>query len=133
MRLAIRLRARRISCSVGLSRLTEKQGPIGGRFSLRAIAAEMAAQEGYLGFMICVMDWSTRGLNKARDALPFAKLTNDGDDEGAFFLSRMPSKAEAEGIRKWTGIPKFREVGEPSPAQLVAREAFAARRRAEAA
>jgi hypothetical protein len=37
------------SCSVGLSRLAEKQGYIGGRFSLRAIAPETTAQDGYLG------------------------------------------------------------------------------------
>jgi hypothetical protein len=49
VRLAIRLYARSISCSVGLSRLAEKQGYIGGRLSLRAIAPETTAQEDYLG------------------------------------------------------------------------------------
>jgi hypothetical protein len=49
VRLAIRLYARSISCSVGLSRLAEKQGYIGGRFSLRSIAPETRAQDGYLG------------------------------------------------------------------------------------
>ena len=47
------------------------------------------------GFMINVMGRTARGWNRARAALSFAKLTNDGDDEGAIFLDRIPSKSEA--------------------------------------
>jgi hypothetical protein len=37
----------------------------------------------------------------AKRALSFAKLTNDGDDEGALFLDRLPSQSEAEMIRRY--------------------------------
>src|SRR5271157_1366981 len=40
-----------------------------------------------------------RAGSYAKKALSFAKLTNDGDEEGAFFLDRLPSKAEAEDGR----------------------------------
>jgi hypothetical protein len=35
-----------------------------------------------------------------------------GDGEGAFFLGRLQSKAEAEAIRYHCGIPKKRELSE---------------------
>jgi hypothetical protein len=34
------------------------------------------------------------------------KLARDGDDEGSLFLDRLPTKAEAEIIRKWAGVAK---------------------------
>ena len=61
------------------------------------------------GFQIYVMGWSTNGWNRAKQALSFAQLANDGDDEGAFFLDRLPTKAEGEAIRKWCGVPKKKE------------------------
>jgi hypothetical protein len=66
-------------------------------------------EPGNPGFMIYVMGWSTNGWNKAKVALSFAKLGNDGDDEGVFFLDRLPTKSEAEIIRKWTGVAKKAE------------------------
>jgi hypothetical protein len=42
----------------------------------------------------------------AKRALSFAALTNDGDDSGAWFLDRLPSKTEALTIRKTLGIAK---------------------------
>ena len=68
------------------------------------------------GFMIYVLSetsdgatfdrWTSQGWTYAKRALTFAKLTNDGDDEGSFFLARLPSKAEAEAIRRYCGIRK---------------------------
>jgi len=50
-------------------------------------------EPGNPGFMIYVIGWSTNGWNRAKDALSsFAKLGNDGDDEGVFFLDRLPTK-----------------------------------------
>jgi hypothetical protein len=69
----------------------------------------------------------------AKRALKFATICNDGDEEGGFIMHRLPTKAEAETIRRYLGIPKRREVGEPSAAQLAARTAFAARALAKAA
>jgi hypothetical protein len=40
--------------------------------------------------MIYVVGRTAREWNRARAALSFAKLTNDGDDEGAIFLDRIP-------------------------------------------
>jgi hypothetical protein len=36
------------------------------------------------------MGWSANGWNRAKRALSFAELTNDGDDEGALILDRLP-------------------------------------------
>jgi hypothetical protein len=71
----------------------------------------------------------------AGHTLAFARLTNDGDDEGAVFLGRMPSKAEAEAIRRYCRILRKRDLSDtaPSEAQLAARAAFADRRRAQLA
>jgi hypothetical protein len=41
----------------------------------------------------------------------FTSLTNDGDDEGAFFLERLPTPDEAAAIRKWAGVPFAPLVG----------------------
>jgi hypothetical protein len=48
-------------------------------------------------------------------------------------MHRLPTKAEGETIRRYCGISKRRDVGEPSSAQLAARTAFAARALAKAA
>ena len=50
----------------------------------------------------------------------FASLTNDGDDEGALFMGRLPSPNEAETIRRYCGVAKKRELGEEELARLRA-------------
>ena len=62
--------------------------------------------------------WTSQGSTYAKRALTFAKLTNDGDDEGSFFLARLPSKAEAEAIRRYCGIRKKVELSDDNLAQL---------------
>jgi hypothetical protein len=65
------------------------------------------------GFQIFVMGWTARGWNLAKEAFkPFASLTNDGDDEGALFLDRLPAPEEAKIIRHWCGIAKKAEYSE---------------------
>lgn len=49
---------------------------------------------------------------------PFTDITNDGDSEGAFFLDRLPTSAEAEIIRRYVGIPKKREMSEEELTRL---------------
>jgi hypothetical protein len=80
------------------------------------------------GFMIYVLSetsdgqtfgrWTSQGWTYAKRALTFAKLVNDGDEEGAFFLSRLPSKAEAEVIRRYCGIRKRTELSDERLARL---------------
>lgn len=48
------------------------------------------------GFQIFVMGWSANGWNRAKRALSFAQICNDGDDEGGL-------------IRHWLGIAKKAE------------------------
>jgi hypothetical protein len=72
------------------------------------------------GFQVFVLDWSAKGWNAAKRALSFAKLCNDGDDEGAFILDRLPTAAEAEVIRHWCRIAKKRAVSEEMLARLRA-------------
>jgi hypothetical protein len=44
-----------------------------------------------------VRRWTATGRNAARQTLkPFADLTNDGDEEGALFIDRLPLPDEAE-------------------------------------
>ena len=64
------------------------------------------------GHQFLVMGWSTNGWNSAKRALSFAELTNDGDDEGAFILDRLPTRAEAAAARKWIGAARKRQISE---------------------
>jgi hypothetical protein len=77
------------------------------------------------GFMIYVMGWSTNGWNKAKKGLSFAKLTNDGDNERALFLDRLPTKAEALAMRRWVGLAKKTEYSEETLAAMADRLARA--------
>ena len=83
-----------------------------------AIPGLVGAKPLKAGFHVFVMGWSTAGWNRAKDALDFATLTNDGEDEGAVFLDRLPTLAEADAIRHWTGLPKRRVLGEAELARL---------------
>jgi hypothetical protein len=71
-----------------------------------------------VGFMIYVNCETGMGWTYAKRALSFAKLMNDGDDEGAFFLDRLPTRSEAETIRRYCAIRKRMELSEESLAQL---------------
>jgi hypothetical protein len=88
-------------------------------------------EPGKPGFMAYVSCETARGWTYAKKALSFAKVTNDGDHEGAFFLGRLPWKAEAEAIRYHCGIPKKRELSEQELERLRAagrEHGFTARR-----
>jgi hypothetical protein len=56
--------------------------------------------------------WTSQGWTYAKRALDFARLVNDGDDEGVFILDRLPSPAEAAILRRYCMIPKRMELGE---------------------
>jgi hypothetical protein len=64
------------------------------------------------GFMLYFMTGSPKAWTFAKRALAFAKIVNDGDEEGAFVMLRLPSADEAGLIRRYWGIPKRREVSE---------------------
>jgi len=53
---------------------------------------------------------STRKWTNIKAQLAFAKLTQDGDDEGCFYLDRLPTQAEASRIRKALGIRRRRHL-----------------------
>jgi hypothetical protein len=63
-------------------------------------------------FMLYVMTGSPKAWTFGKRALAFAEVINDGDEEGAFILRRLPSPDEAALIRRYCGIPKRREVSE---------------------
>jgi hypothetical protein len=48
----------------------------------------------------------------------FARLIQDGDDEGCFYLDRLPTQAEAGPIRGALGIRRRRTVTEETKARL---------------
>jgi hypothetical protein len=64
------------------------------------------------GFMLYVMTTSPKAWTFAKRPLAFAKVINDGDEEGAFVMRRLPTADEAGLIRRYCGIPKRREVSE---------------------
>jgi hypothetical protein len=63
-------------------------------------------------FMLYLMTGSPKAWTFAKRALAFAKVINDGDEEGAFVMRRLPTADEAALIRRYCGIPKRREVSE---------------------
>jgi hypothetical protein len=64
------------------------------------------------GFMLYIMTGSPKAWTFAKRALAFAKVINDGDEEGAFVMRRLPTADEAALIRRYCGIPKRREVSD---------------------
>jgi hypothetical protein len=51
----------------------------------------------------------------------FGVVTQDGDNEGAIILDRMPTKSEGSMIRKILGIPKRKHLGAEQLAALISR------------
>jgi hypothetical protein len=71
------------------------------------------------GFQIFVFCETVRQWSAVKSAMtPFTDITNDGDREGAFFLDRLPTAAEAETIRRYVGLRKKREDTEEALARL---------------
>jgi hypothetical protein len=68
------------------------------------------AQPSRKGFAIYVMTETSRQWTFAQRALSFATLMQDGDTEGSMFLDRLPTKDEADVIRKAVGIRKRRSL-----------------------
>jgi hypothetical protein len=84
-----------------------------------------AIPEGYQLMVGCDFEprWkSARGWESAKKYLAFAKLTQDGGEEGALIFDRLPTLAEASAIRLVLGIPKRVEL---SPATLAGKRAWA--------
>lgn len=55
---------------------------------------------------------SARRWTSVKARLAFARVTQDGDDEGALRLDRLPTPAEAALIREALGIRKRRRVAD---------------------
>ena len=62
---------------------------------------------------------SARKWTSIKRELAFARLTQDGDDEGCFYLDRLPTKAEAGRIRSSLGIHQRRRVTDKAWHQLA--------------
>jgi hypothetical protein len=86
----------------------------------------MVGEPSKAGFQLCVSAASTTAWTYAKRALAFAHLTNDGDEEGMFFLDRLPTKVEANAIRRYLGIPQ-RRVLSPRQRERLAAYSFPAR------
>jgi len=59
---------------------------------------------------IFVLGWTALGWTNAKKAFSFARLLNDGGEEGSFVLDRFPAGNEAAVIRHYVGVTKKREV-----------------------
>jgi hypothetical protein len=75
-------------------------------------------EPGREGFLLYSGDGSPRAWSFSKRALGFAKLINDGDDEGMLFFDRLPTAAEAEIISDRLGIRKRRDLSEETLAAL---------------
>jgi hypothetical protein len=73
------------------------------------------------GYQMFVMTETPRAWTAAKRALGFASICNDGDEEGALILDRLPTPAEAQVIRRYVGIRKRRTLSEEARADLLAR------------
>jgi hypothetical protein len=75
-------------------------------------AVPIAAAPSGAGYQLMVLPeaGSARGWTAAKQVLNFARLTNDGDTEGAFILDRLPTQEEAARIRRVLGIAKRKEL-----------------------
>jgi hypothetical protein len=86
-----------------------------------------------LCFQLFVTTDSARAWTAAKKALSFAKVWNDGDEEGSLILDRLPTPSEATLIRRYVGVPKRREVSEATKARLAqTRKPFVAGRGTQA-
>jgi hypothetical protein len=61
---------------------------------------------------------TSRGWTFAKEAMSFAKVTQDGDMEGMLFLDRLPTRVEGEIIRDKLWIAKKPERSEGELARL---------------
>jgi hypothetical protein len=75
------------------------------------------------GWLIVVMtgESARRWTNVKQRLSPFCRITQDGDDEGALHLDRLPAPHEAAAIRDATGIRKKRTVSDETKATLASR------------
>jgi hypothetical protein len=89
-----------------------------GDWRIEGLRGHVYAVPGALGqpnrpaFTPYIMAGSPKAWTFAKRALAFAKVINDGDEEGTFVMGRLPSADEAALIRRYCGIPKRREVSE---------------------
>jgi hypothetical protein len=73
------------------------------------------------GFQLMVTGCETaRQWTAAKKALAFAKVTQDGDEEGGLMLGRLPTAGEASAMRHYLGVAKKRELSEADLARLRA-------------
>lgn len=77
---------------------------IKGRFGHIYATAGRIGGPTELTYQIYVSTRSPRAWGFAKKALAFMPLTNDGDDEGVFWLNRQPNAKEAAAIRQYVGI-----------------------------
>jgi hypothetical protein len=73
------------------------------------------------GFQLFVSTPSARAWTAAKKALEFARVCNDGDEEGAFILDRLPTFVVASVIRRCVGIRKRRHMTEDARLAAIAR------------
>jgi hypothetical protein len=79
-----------------------------GDWAISGLAGHLYAIPG--GFQFFVFSGSKQAWAHAKKALAFARLCNDGDDEGGFVLDRHPTKTEAKTIRHYCRIHKRHEL-----------------------
>ena len=73
------------------------------------------------GFLLSCVCESRKAWTHAKRALSFARVTQDGGDEGSFVMDRLPTANEAETIRGYLGIAKRPELSAEHVALLRAR------------
>ena len=74
-----------------------------------------AVPGGFQAFIFCR---SPRLWGWAKKALADLKPCNDGEDEGGFLLTDLPTPEQATALRRYAGIAKKRVLGEEDLARL---------------
>lgn len=74
------------------------------------------------GFLIVVRtDGSPRRWSFVKKRLAFCRITQDGDDEGALHLDRLPDTGEADLLREAVGIRQRRHLSPEAVLSLTER------------
>jgi hypothetical protein len=77
-------------------------------------------RQGFLIFLSCASyEAASRAWAFAKEGMSFAVLIADGDDEGIFFLDRVPTGSEAAIILRRVGIRRRRTITDAERERLL--------------
>lgn len=70
------------------------------------------------GFQVFIISGSARLWGAAKKALDGVKLCNDGDEEGGFLFTELPTRSQVAALRRYAGIAKKRTLSDEELVRL---------------